>query len=121
MAVGKKELRAISVQIPAWTAFPGLQHGFSVRNGGVSTVYGGNSLNLGWTKEDDPARVAANRQRFLSECCGDSPEGAALVTVKQVHSATVWPVRERDGVREGKLETPEGKAVLEGDGLMTDL
>lgn len=121
MAVGKKEFRAISVQIPAWTAFPGLQHGFSVRNGGVSTVYGGNSLNLGWTKEDDPARVVANRQRFLGACCGDSPEGAALVTVKQVHSATVWPVRERDGVREGKLETPEGKAVLEGDGLMTDL
>lgn len=121
MAVGKKEFRAISVQIPAWTAFPGLQHGFSVRNGGVSTVYGGNSLNLGWTKEDDPARVVANRQRFLGACCGDSPEGAALVTVKQVHSATVWSVRERDGVREGKLETPEGKAVLEGDGLMTDL
>lgn len=120
MAVGKKELRAISVQIPSWTAFPWLRHGFSVRNGGVSTVYGGNSLNLGWTKEDNPANVAANRLRFLEACGGGSPEGA-LVTVRQIHSATVWPVREQDGAREGKLETSESKAVLEGDGLMTGL
>lgn len=121
MAIGKKELRTISVQIPSWTAFPWLRHGFSTRYGGVSPVYGGDSLNLGWTKEDDPANVAINRQRFLNACCGDSPQRPALVTVRQIHSATVWPVREQDGAREGKLETPEGKAVLEGDGLMTDL
>ncbi len=30
-------------------------------------------------------------------------------------------VREGDGALEGRLETAEGKAVLEGDGLMTDV
>jgi len=44
-----------------------------------------------------------------------------LVGVRQVHSGVVRVVREGDGVFEGRLETAEGKAVLEGDGLMTDV
>jgi len=30
-------------------------------------------------------------------------------------------VKEEDGATDGKLQTPEGKAVIEGDGLVTDL
>ena len=65
MAVGNKGLNAGMVQVHAWNSYRWLRHGFSTREGGVSTVYGGNSLNLGWTKEDDPALVAENRRRFL--------------------------------------------------------
>jgi hypothetical protein len=44
-----------------------LRHGFSTRAGGVSSIYGAGSLNLGWTKEDEAANVAENRRRFLRE------------------------------------------------------
>jgi YfiH family protein len=113
------------VRIADWDQYFWLRHGFSTREGGVSKVYGGDSLNLGWTREDDPALVAENRRRFLSACCDGSSEsdqaGQQTVTLKQVHSEVVWPIRESDGVREGKLQTADGKAVLEGDGLMTEL
>ena len=81
-------------------------------------VYGGNSLNLGWTKEDDPAAVAENRRRFLRGVWG-THDGFSLVGVRQIHSGVVRVVRAEDGALEGRLQTAEGKAVLEGDGLMT--
>lgn len=108
------------VRVPGWETYGWLRHGFSTRKGGVSTVYGSKSLNLGWTKEDDPAFVAENRRRFLRGVCGDDA-GCSLVGVRQVHSGIVRVVREGDGAREGRLQTAEGKAVLEGDGLVTDV
>lgn len=123
MAIGNKGLRAGLVQVASWSMYDWLRHGFSTRQGGFSTVYGGNSLNLGWTNEDDPALVAENRRYFLQTLEGDSCGKSRLkaVTLKQVHSALVRPIREEDGVWEGKLQTPDGKAILEGDGAMTDL
>lgn len=115
------------VRVGWWGRFPWLRHGFSTRAGGVSSVYGGDSLNLslnlGWTKEDDPELVAENRRRFLRAVGGDSggEAGQKLVTLRQVHSAAVRVVRPGDGALEGRLETAEGKAVLEGDGLITDV
>jgi YfiH family protein len=106
--------------VAGWEQFGWLRHGFSTRAGGGSTVYGGNSLNLGWTKEDDPASVAENRRRFLSGVCGEDA-GCSLVGVRQIHSGIVRVVREGDGALEGRLQTGEGKAVLEGDGLITDV
>ncbi len=44
-----------------------------------------------------------------------------LVNVRQVHGNVVRVIRAEDGVFEGRLETAEGKAVLEGDGLVTDV
>ena len=44
-----------------------------------------------------------------------------LVTVRQVHGAVTQAVANGDGAVEGRLETAEGKAVLKGDGLMTEL
>jgi YfiH family protein len=41
-----------------------------------------------------------------------------LVTARQVHSAIIRPVGSE--ALDGSLETQEGKAVLEGDGLVTD-
>jgi polyphenol oxidase len=108
------------VQVAGWEQYAWLRHGFSTRSGGVSRVYGGSSLNLGWTKEDDPAAVAENRRRFLRGVWG-THDGFSLVGVRQIHSGVVRVVREGDGALEGRLETAEGKAVLEGDGLMTDV
>jgi len=42
-----------------------------------------------------------------------------MVGVRQIHSGVVRVVRESDGALEGGLQSPEGKAVLEGDGLIT--
>src|ERR1700742_1022245 len=72
------------VRVPGWEQFAWLRHGFSTREGGVSTVYqteahgaqaavrgaaseeGRNlDLNLGWTAEDAPERVEENRRRFV--------------------------------------------------------
>ena len=104
------------VTIPEWRQFSWLYHGFSTRLGGVSDVYGGTSLNLGWTKEDAPEAVRQNRRILVEAVTGKPPSGVILVTVRQVHSNTIHRV-EAPGPR---LETAEGKAVLEGDGLVTD-
>ena len=107
------------VRVPGWERFEWLRHGFSMRDGGVSGVYGGRSLNLGWTKEDDPASVSENRRRLVGVIGGE--DRLALVGVRQIHSDIVQVVRDEDGALEGRLQTAEGKAVLEGDGLMTDV
>lgn len=108
------------LKVKGWNQYDWLLHGFSTRDGGVSQVYGGSTLNLGWTKEDNPASVAENRSRFLSAVCGQRL-ASVLVGVKQIHSNIVRVIKKEDGALEGRLHTPEGKAVLEGDGLITDV
>jgi|ERR1700733_1320923 len=109
------------IRIPGWKQYNWLRHGFSTRQGGVSSVYGGDTLNLGWTKEDDPRSVTENRRRFTVAVAGgaDDDPALALVGVRQIHSAMIRVVRREDGAREGKLASADGKAVLEGDGLIT--
>jgi YfiH family protein len=119
MAVVDKGLTAGVVRVAPWSAYRWLRHGFSTRQGGVSTIYGADSLNLTFTKDDDPARVTENRRRLLQAL--EVQDAMELVTLKQVHSALVRPVREEDGAREGRLRTTDGKAVLEGDGAITNL
>jgi YfiH family protein len=100
------------VQIREWTKYPWLRAGFSTRQGGLTKVYGGDDeQNLGWTPEDDPAIVTANRRRLMLAVGGD---GAELVTMRQFHSNVIEVVR-----RGGPLATPEAKAVLHADGLIT--
>jgi hypothetical protein len=108
------------LKVEGWKRYEWLLHGFSTRDGGVSQVYGGSTLNLGWTKEDDPESVAENRRRFLGAVCGERG-GSVLVGVRQIHSSIVQIVKKGDGALEGRLQTKEGKAVLEGDGLITDV
>jgi YfiH family protein len=65
----------------------GLAHGFFGRAGGVSQgVYA--SLNCGPGSRDDPAAVAENRAR----CVKALAPGARLVSLAQIHSATVHTV-----------------------------
>ncbi len=97
---------------------PWLVHGFSTRLGGFSRAYGGNALNLGFTKDDSRTAVERNRAKFLQLLGGSQPEQKRgprntyshlwpLVTLRQVHSDIIRFVD----------SPPESQ--LTGDGLIT--
>ena len=88
------------VRIAEWSVYPWLRHGFSTRMGGVSAAYGREELNLGFTKDDDAAAVARNRELVVQAVEGGGP----LVTVRQVHGVEVHVA---------------GDGLLVGDGMMT--
>jgi YfiH family protein len=111
------------LRAPAWEQYAWLRHGFSTRHGGVSSIYGAGSLNLGWTKPDDPANVLENRRRFLAAVTGGP---ATLVGLRQIHSSIVRAIEPgdagpRDSIFPGALETEDARPVLRGDALMTDV
>jgi polyphenol oxidase len=87
---------------------PWLVHGFTTRPGGLTTSYGGRTLNVGFTKDDLRASVEHNRKQILL-AMGAATKGEPwpLVTLRQIHSDIIHVVRK-----------PE-KFV--GDGLVTDL
>jgi YfiH family protein len=97
-------LRSEKLAKLAWLAYA-----FSTRLGGVSRVYGGNALNLGFTKHDSRAAVERNRELFLKEL-GVANEGKSwpLVTLRQIHSDLIHRVD----------RMPE--QLLAGDGMVTD-
>ena len=91
----------------------GVAHGFSTRLGGVSTVYGASEggsgdLNLGFTGSDPEENVQENRRRLLQHVFGEPRQ---LVTLQQFHSNLVYRMTRAD---------PVPKAVLRGDGMMTN-
>ena len=87
---------------------PWLIHGFSTRTGGFSRVYGGNSLNLGFTKQDSRGGVERNRAAFLFQLGATSGKKPwPLVTIRQIHSDLIHCVDELP------------KEPLVGDGLIT--
>jgi YfiH family protein len=94
---------------PALAQIGWLVHGFSTREGGCSTAYGGNALNLGFTQADSRGAVEGNRRAFL-EKLGAMSQGRAwpLMTLRQIHSDIIHRV-------DGPPEHP-----LAGDGLVTD-
>ncbi len=103
------------VRVPGWEQYPWLRAAFSTRFGGATSAYGhSDEQNLGWTAEDDTSVVAENRRRFLAAVAGSKPP--ALVTVRQIHGEVIHTV---PACSDTPMSTPEGRAVLEGDGLMT--
>ena len=138
-----------TVVAPTWNAkeIPWLRHGFSTRSGGCSIAYledgaaSTGELNLSWTQEDDPASVAENRARFVAAIAGrrrkntggaHQTSGARLVTLRQIHSGLIHivtgedaasaTVRRTDKDREPLLlSTADGRAVVRGDGMMTNV
>jgi YfiH family protein len=78
-------------------------------------------LNLGWTQEDDPSAVLENRRLLVGAIsANDSPRTKwKLVTARQVHESHILRIEAEDALAQ-RLESPEGKAVLEGDGMVTD-
>lgn len=100
------------LRVPGWERFPWLCAGFSTRQGGRSMVYGDQELNLGWTPDDDAITVAANRQSFALAVSGGL--ALPLTTVAQVHGTRVRNLEQETG----PFRSAEGKALLEGDGLV---
>lgn len=91
------------VKVPQWARYGWLRHGFSTRSAGVSTVYGGADLNLGFTRDDDRSAVEQNRSLFLDAI--EAPSN--LATLRQIHGAEV-------------LDVTEPGLAGEADGLMTE-
>ncbi len=88
---------------------PWLVHAFSTRTGGVSRVYGGKGLNLGFTSHDSRKAVEQNRALFLKKLGVTTGRKAwPLVTLRQIHSDLIHYV-----------ENVPTK-LLAGDGLITD-
>jgi YfiH family protein len=92
---------------------PWLVHGFSTRSGGVSKVYGGNALNLGFTTHDTKVAVETNRCEFISAVTATSKreKSSRLITLRQIHSDLIHRI----------TEIPEGNVPLAGDGMVTDV
>jgi hypothetical protein len=98
------------LQSPDLKRIPWLVHGFTTRPGGATTSYGGHTLNLGFTKDDERERVERNRKAVLL-AAGSASKGKPwpLVTVRQIHSDLIHVVR-----------SPKPERFT-GDGLVTDL
>jgi len=73
---------------------PWLVHGFSTRQGGVSTCYGGKTLNLGLTPDDTHSNVERNRELFLRAVGVVNDNGSLwpLMQVRQIHSSIIHRV-----------------------------
>jgi hypothetical protein len=107
------------LRVPSFTKLPWLVHGFSTRVGGVSKVYGGNALNLGFTAHDTKSAVQSNRREFISALtvCPQrkSPisigQPQPLVTLRQIHSDLIHRIS----------EIPKNNAPVAGDGMVTDI
>ncbi len=88
---------------------PWLVHGFSTRLGGVSRVYGGKALNLGFTKHDSRVAVERNRELFLRELgAASGRQSWPLVWLRQIHSDLIHRVERMPA------------QPLAGDGIVTD-
>jgi YfiH family protein len=87
---------------------PWLIHGFSTRVGGFSRAFGGNTLNLGFTKQDSRRAVERNRAALLQQLGARSGKKEwSLVTLRQIHSDLIHCVSNLP------------KEPLVGDGLIT--
>ena len=99
--------------VPGWEKLNWIWHGFSTRRGGFSTVYGAEGasgeLNLGFTAEDAPETVAANRRLLAEAVTGDA--ATPLVALKQIHSNLTRVVTTADTERENPWKA---------DGMMTN-
>lgn len=98
------------LQAPGLKRLSWLVHGFSTRQGGITTAYGGRSLNLGFTKDDTRENVEKNRSKLLlSIGAVNRSKPWPLVSLRQIHSDLIHIVHSAEPSR------------LTGDGLITNL
>lgn len=90
---------------------PWLVHGFSTRTGGISTCYGGKSLNLGLTADDTHANVERNRKLFL-QAAGATNKAKSLWPLAQVHQIHSGTTHRIDSV---------SAHASAGDGMITNI
>ena len=97
---------------PSFDAFPFVRHGFSTRLGGVS---GGDceSMNLSYSRGDDPAAVRENFERF---CGAIGVQAENVVVSAQEHHVNLYSATAAD---RGRGVTRE-KGYADIDGLLTD-
>jgi len=108
-AISSSKSSVTVLQVDSLSRIPWLKHGFSTRIGGLSKVYGGNALNLGFTRQDSGATVERNRAAFRRQLgASDGKKLWPLITLRQIHSDLIHCVSELP-------VTP-----LTGDGLITD-
>lgn len=88
----------------------GVAHGFSTRQGGVSTgIF--DSLNLGVSRGDDPDHVRENYHRFLAAV--GAPD-SLLAACNQVHGTEIRNLTTAD-----LKHDPYDKTPLDADGILT--
>jgi len=87
--------------VPGWEKYAWLKAGFSTRRGGLSRAYcpedAPGELNLGFTPDDGPATVAANR-KLLAEAVAGKPD-IPLASLKQIHSSLIRRTELADAAR----------------------
>lgn len=106
--MGQSANRVVILEANVLKTFSWLVNGFSTRNHGVSRVYGGQALNLGFTKHDSRAAVERNRRMFLRQLGAiEGGKSWPLITLRQIHSDLIHCVD----------RLPEHP--LTGDGLIT--
>jgi len=101
--------------------FPWLIHGFSTRAGGSSRVYGGETLNLGFTKDDSKAAVERNRAAFLRELGADRNEGPKdALKASRSRNSQLWPLVSLRQIHSDIIHFVDSRtqSQLAGDGLM---
>lgn len=97
---------------PAFDEIPFVRHGFSTRFGGVSEgIY--ESMNLSFTRGDDPNRVRENFRRFCAAIGTDSEQ---VVVSAQEHHTTLYNATVAD---RGRGVTRE-RGYTDIDGLLTN-
>ena len=97
---------------PALEAVPFVRHGFSTRLGGVSGgIYA--SMNLSFTRGDDPADVRENFERF---CAAVGVQAERVVISAQEHHTVLYNATAADC---GRGITRE-RGYTDIDGLLTD-
>lgn len=97
---------------PAFDAIPFVRHGFSTRLGGVSEGTFA-SMNLSFTRGDDPARVEENFARF---CTAIGTEHQNVVVSAQEHHTVIHNATAAD---RGRGVTRE-RGYTDIDGLLTN-
>lgn len=99
-------------RFPLLTAVPFVRHGFSTRLGGVSEgIF--ESMNLSYTRGDEPSRVRENFERF---CRAVGVEASRAVLSAQEHHTVVYNATAADC---GRGVTRE-RGYTDIDGLLTD-
>lgn len=95
---------------------PGICHGFSTREGGVSTHPYTREMNLAMGREDDDDTVRRNGEIFASLVSDGRMHKENLVTASQIHSDIV-----RILTAENRGEGMTGPAGEDCDGFVTDV
>jgi purine-nucleoside/S-methyl-5'-thioadenosine phosphorylase / adenosine deaminase len=102
-----RETKPEILRADSLSAIPWLIHGFSTRIGGLSRVYGGKTLNLGFTQHDSRQAVQRNRGAFVRQLgVFDQKHPWPQVTIRQIHSDLIHCVS-------------QAASGLVGDGLIT--